>query len=152
MNNRVLQSPGSKWSLADEINAVLPVRLCYLEPFFGSGVVFFRRKLSEVNVINDLDGEIVNLFRVIRERPLELIRQVDVTPFSRDEFNAAYLPSTGPVERCGGPRGSLRIETHRTHGTTPAGKKGSGLTGIVWPIRHRSVMTLHSKPPRPFDD
>jgi DNA adenine methylase len=50
-------------------------------------------------VYNDLNGEIVNLFRVARDHGEELRHQVELTPFSRDEFNLAYEPSADPIEQ-----------------------------------------------------
>ncbi len=70
----VLKYPGSKWRLAEWIVSLMPPHKSYLEPFFGSGAVFFNKPPSRIETINDLDGEIVNLFRVIRERPEELER------------------------------------------------------------------------------
>ena len=70
----VLKYPGSKWRIADWIIALMPPHKSYLEPFFGSGAVFFRKDPSRIETINDLDGEIVNLFRVIRERHGDTIR------------------------------------------------------------------------------
>lgn len=46
-----------------------------------------------------MDGEVVNLFRVCREQPDELVRLVGLTPFARDEFEESYLPTDDPVEQ-----------------------------------------------------
>lgn len=86
----VLKYPGSKWRLAEWIVSLMPPHKSYLEPFFGSGAVFFTKPPSRIETINDLDGEIVNLFRVIRERPEELERAVALTPYSREEYDAAW--------------------------------------------------------------
>ncbi|MBQ8699042.1 MAG: DNA adenine methylase, partial [Schwartzia sp.] len=59
--------PGSKWRIADWIIAHFPDHGVYCEPFFGSGAVFFRKPPSGIETINDLDGNVVNLFRVIRD-------------------------------------------------------------------------------------
>jgi len=87
---RILHYPGSKWSLAKWIIDHMPPHKTYLEPFFGSGAVFFRKKPSHLETINDLDGDVVNLFRVIRERPDELARMVYWTPYARQEYYASY--------------------------------------------------------------
>ncbi len=86
----VLKYPGSKWRLAEWIVSLMPPHKSYLEPFFGSGAVFFSKPPSRIETINDLDGEIVNLFRCIRERPEELERAVALTPYSREEYDAAW--------------------------------------------------------------
>lgn len=85
----VLKYPGSKWRLADWIISLMPPHKSYLEPFFGSGAVFFRKPPSRIETINDLDGEIVNLFRCIREEPEALARAVALTPYSREEYETA---------------------------------------------------------------
>lgn len=86
----VLKYPGSKWRLADWIVSLMPPHKSYLEPFFGSGAVFFKKPPSRIETINDLDGEIINLFRCIRERPEELMRAVACTPYSRGEYEQAW--------------------------------------------------------------
>lgn len=87
---RILHYPGSKWSLAEWIIEHMPPHQTYLEPFFGSGAVFFNKPPSPLETINDLDGDVVNLFRVIRDRPEELARMVYWTPYSRQEYYASY--------------------------------------------------------------
>lgn len=73
--------------------------MVYLEPFAGSAAVFFNKKPSVVETINDLDSDIVNLFRVLRERPEELKQQLELTPYSREEYNLAFEPCEDPVEK-----------------------------------------------------
>lgn len=86
----VLKYPGAKWAIADWIISLMPPHKSYLEPFFGSGAVFFRKPPSRIETINDLDGEIVNLFTVIREQPEALARAVAMTPYSREEYDRAW--------------------------------------------------------------
>jgi len=83
---RILHYPGSKWSMADWIISHMPPHQTYLEPFFGSGAVLFNKSPSKLETINDLDGNVVNLFRVIRDKPEELARTVYWTPYSRQEY------------------------------------------------------------------
>jgi DNA adenine methylase len=87
---RILHYPGSKWSMAEWIISHMPPHQTYLEPFFGSGAVFFNKSPSPLETINDLDGDVVNLFRVIRDQPDELARLVYWTPYSREEYYASY--------------------------------------------------------------
>jgi len=87
---RILHYPGSKWSMAEWIIEHMPPHQTYLEPFFGSGAVFFNKPPSPLETINDIDGDVVNLFRVIRDRPEELARLVYWTPYSREEYYASY--------------------------------------------------------------
>lgn len=83
----VLRWPGSKWRISDWIIQHMPPHEVYVEPFFGSGAVFFNKPQSGTETINDLDGNVVNLFRVIREYPEELAALIDMTPWSREEYN-----------------------------------------------------------------
>ena len=94
----VLKYPGSKWNLAQWIISHMPSHTVYLEPFFGSGAVFFNKQPSKVETINDIDGNVVNLFRVIRERPEELVALVEMTPWARDEYYASYEKTGDAME------------------------------------------------------
>jgi DNA adenine methylase len=95
----VLKYPGSKWKIADWIISHFPPHETYLEPFFGSGAVFFTKKPSKVETINDIDGNVVNLFKLIREQPEELARLIEFTPWARDEYYASYEPTDDPLEK-----------------------------------------------------
>lgn len=86
----VLKYPGAKNRLAPWICAHIPPHEVYLEPYFGSGGVFFNKIPSRIETINDLDGNVVNYFRVIRENADELARRIMLTPFSREEYDAAF--------------------------------------------------------------
>lgn len=86
----IIKYPGAKWRLADWIVSLIPPHKSYLEPFFGSGAVFFTKPRSRIETINDLDGEIVNLFRVVRDTPEALERAVALTPYIREEYEAAW--------------------------------------------------------------
>jgi DNA adenine methylase len=93
----VLKYPGSKWKIVEWIISYIPAdHTTYLEPFFGSGAVFFNKHQSQVETINDIDGNIVNLFKVIRENPEELSRLVEFTPWSRDEYMNILTSATDP--------------------------------------------------------
>jgi len=94
----VLKYPGSKWRLADWIISYMPRHTTYLEPFFGSGAVFFNKPPSKVETINDIDGQVVNLFRVIREQPERLAALIEMTPWARDEYYASYERTGDPLE------------------------------------------------------
>ena len=87
---RILKYPGSKWRIADKLVALIPEHHTYLEPFFGSGAVFFRKPPSAIELINDLDDNIPNLFRCIRDMPEELSRIVATTPYARYEYERAF--------------------------------------------------------------
>jgi DNA adenine methylase len=93
-----LKYPGSKWMLAQWIVQQLPKHTTYLEPFFGSGAVFFNKKPSEYEVINDLDEQVVNLFTVIRDRGDELSELIMLTPYARQEYYRSYQMADDPME------------------------------------------------------
>ena len=86
----LLKYPGGKWKISAWIINHFPEHKVYLEPFFGSGAVFFNKEPSYIETINDIDGNIVNLFRVCREHPKELASYINLTPFARDEFISCY--------------------------------------------------------------
>lgn len=86
----LMKYPGSKWGSADWIISHFPEHHSYLEPFFGSGGVFFNKPRSDIETINDLDGEVVNLFRQIRNDPERLAREIYFTPYSREAYEMAY--------------------------------------------------------------
>lgn len=88
----ILKYPGSKWNLSSWIISHMPEHESYLEPYFGSGAVFFGKKPSKIETINDVDGEIVNFFRVCRENPEELARAINLTPWSREELAMSRKP------------------------------------------------------------
>ena len=86
----VMKYPGSKWSLAKWIIGHLPEHHSYLEPFFGSGAVLFNKPRSNIETVNDLDGDVVNLFRWIKEDPERLAHEIYYTPYSRRVYDAAF--------------------------------------------------------------
>ncbi len=86
----VLKYPGAKWSIAKWILGFIPEHDVYLEPFFGSGAVFFNKRPARIETINDIDGNVVNLFRVIRTRAEELAALIEMTPWARDEYLESY--------------------------------------------------------------
>lgn len=88
MTPRIAKVPGSKWRLADWYVAHLPPRPVYLESHFGSGAVLFTKPRSPTEIVSDLDGRVVALFRCLRDRPNDLARVVALTPWARDEWQA----------------------------------------------------------------
>lgn len=98
----VFRYPGSKWSIAQWIIEHFPQgyeKMIYLEPFVGSGAVFFNKKPSAVETINDLDSDIVNLFDALRNHPDELKRVLSLTPYSREEYDRSFEPCDEPIEK-----------------------------------------------------
>lgn len=77
---------GSKWTSFDFINSKLPRTRQYIEPFGGAGTVLLNRDPVPVETINDLHDDIPHFFRVLRDRPSELIDALERTPYSRSEY------------------------------------------------------------------
>lgn len=99
----VLRYHGGKWMLGAWIVKHLPPHRVYVEPYGGAGSVLIRKERAEfTEVYNDLDGEVVNLFRVLRE-PLLAARLRDLlehTRYSQAEFRRSYIPARGkPLEQ-----------------------------------------------------
>ena len=89
----ILKYPGSKWKISNWIIQHFPYNyqnMTYLEPFFGSGAVFFNKDRSRIETINDLDSNVYNLFKVVRDRPYELAESIRMTPWSREEYISSY--------------------------------------------------------------
>lgn len=98
----VFRYPGSKWGLAQWIISHFPEgyeKMVYLEPFVGSGAVFFNKNPGVCETINDLDSDIFNLFRVLREHPNELKQALFLTPYSREEYDNSFETADDPLER-----------------------------------------------------
>ena len=77
---------GGKFSHLDWLLPLLPECHHYCEPFGGSGAVLLNREPAPVETYNDIDGEVVNFFRVLRNQPNRLIKAIGLTPFSREEY------------------------------------------------------------------
>lgn len=131
----VMRYHGGKFRLAPWVIKHFPPHRLYVEPFGGAAGVLVQKERAYAEVYNDLDGDIVNVFRVLRDRDQceRLIEQLLLTPYARDEFDAAYEPADDPIERArrtvvraemgfgsaGATKGTtgFRIDTRRKHGT-----------------------------------
>jgi DNA adenine methylase len=94
---------GAKTRLAPWIASLLPAHRTYLEPFAGSAAVLFAKPASPTEILNDLDGQVVNFFTVLRDHPAELARALRLTPYARAEYQqlaAGYDdPAASDLER-----------------------------------------------------
>lgn len=79
---------GGKSGMANRLISLMPPHRVYMEPFFGSGAVFFQKSPVAHEILNDLDCAVVTFFRVLRERPEELARECLLTPYSRVEWES----------------------------------------------------------------
>ncbi len=80
---------GGKFSHLDWLLPLLPKAVHFCEPFAGSAAVLINREPSSVETYNDMDGDVANFFRVLREQKEQLIEAIGLTPFSREEFEKA---------------------------------------------------------------
>lgn len=132
----ILRWHGGKWLQAPWILQHFPPHRVYVEPFGGAWSVGFRKERSYAEIWNDLDGELVNLFRVLRDtaRAARLVEAISLTPFARDEFNAAYTPARGALERAR----RLLVRSFMGHGS-------DGASGSIAPA---SVRLRTAREPR----
>jgi DNA adenine methylase len=90
---------GSKWNAAPWILSHFPEHKIYVEGFAGSAAILLNKKRSDREILNDKDDEIVNIFRMARERGSELQELLKLTPFARSEFYHSYDPTDDPLEQ-----------------------------------------------------
>jgi len=134
----IMRYHGGKWRIAPWIIQHLPTHRVYVEPFGGAASVLMQKPRSEAEVYNDLDDDIVNVLRVVRDPALceQLVQALALTPYSRVEFKAAFEYADTPVERArrtlvraemgfgsaGAMKGTtgFRLDTKRNSGTAMA--------------------------------
>lgn len=96
---------GGKQRLATKIVPLLPKHTVYVEPFAGGLAVFFAKPRPAARnsnhyreVINDVDGRVVNFYRQLRDNPAKLVNACKLTPYSREEYELAKQPTDDPLE------------------------------------------------------
>jgi len=94
VNRPILRYHGGKWRLAPWVISHFPRHKLYVEPFGGGASVLLRKAKSPGEIYNDMDGDIVRFFRTLRDpkKSASLRQALDMTPFARDEYLAAYEP------------------------------------------------------------
>jgi DNA adenine methylase len=97
----VLRYYGGKWRLSRRLIDLLPPHHIYTEAFGGAASVLMLKPRAPAEIYNDLDSEVVNVFRVlqVRARAQRLEQLLRVTPFAREEFEKSYKPCADQVER-----------------------------------------------------
>jgi DNA adenine methylase len=108
MPNNAFPYPGNKARHAEWILQHIPEHECYVEPFGGAAGVLFNKPRSKVEVYNDIDGDIVHFFEVLRERPEELQSWLERVPYARElhekwataYYEEGYRPDDD-IERAG---------------------------------------------------
>jgi DNA adenine methylase len=89
---------GGKYSHLDFLLPLLPKTKHFCEPFGGSAAVLVNRQPSPIETYNDIDTELVNFFKVLREQKEELIEAIGLTPFSREELEVAVKNNGDPSD------------------------------------------------------
>lgn len=114
---------GGKWRLAPWVINQFPPHVLYVEAFGGAASVLLQKPRSEREIYNDADGELVNLFRILRSgHASTLIEQIRATPYALREFLDAFEPTDDRIERAR----RLLVRSHMGHGT-----RGTGLSGSM---------------------
>src|SRR6266487_183826 len=78
---------GSKLRIAAKMHDRLPVHSCWVELFCGSAAMTLAKSPAQIEVINDINGEVVNFFKQLRDDGDELLRKIDLTPYARAELD-----------------------------------------------------------------
>lgn len=81
---------GGKFTLADKLQQHFPKHIHFIDVFMGSMVVTLNKEPSSIDTVNDINSDIVNFFKVLRNSPNDLISLLNLTPVARDEFNASW--------------------------------------------------------------
>lgn len=89
---------GAKNGMLPQLLPLLPITDHYVEPFAGSAAVLMNRRPANIETLNDLNGDIVNFFRVLRDHTSQLVKSLELTPYAYQEFYQAWEPSDCPVE------------------------------------------------------
>ena len=95
----IIRYHGGKWKLADWIISNFAEHDVYVDPYGGGGSVLLKKQRAYAEIYNDIDGEVVNLFKVARDNGEALIRALELTPFAKDEFIESWHPSDDALEQ-----------------------------------------------------
>jgi len=90
---------GGKWKLAPWIISHFPEHKNYVEPCGGAASVLLQKPRSPLETYNDLDGNVVNFFRMLRDKPEELIHKIKLTPWARAEYELSLTPADDDIEQ-----------------------------------------------------
>lgn len=151
-----LRYHGGKFRLAPWILQHFPSHICYVEPFGGAMSVLLQKQPSELEVYNDLDGGVVNFFKILRDRSPDLIRAIALTPYSRQEQKLSFEPCEDEFEAArrfyvrswqsfGGPtRGNTgwRYQSgknNRSFSVLDDWKNIDHLQGLVWRLKQVQI-------------
>ena len=132
----LLRYHGGKWRIAPWIIEKMPAHVAYTDSFGGGASVLLRKTPVKLEVYNDLDGELVNLFVVLRNDAEALAESIALTPFARAEFDCAYETTSDSLERA---RRTL-IRSHMGHGSNgvhkSTGFRAAGMRAGTLPVHN----------------
>lgn len=134
---------GGKTTLAPKIAELLPKHDHYVEPFAGSLAVLLAKEPSRAETVNDLDGDLVNFWRVLRDRPEELERAAALTPHSREEYETSKGLDCDDLEKAR--RVWVRLSQGRANSMQPHGWRYARDTSKVM-ATHIKTQALHMAP------
>ena len=125
---------GGKVRIADKIIGLFPAHDCYVEPFGGGAGVLLAKQRSRLEVYNDLDRDMVTLFRVLRDSPEKLAAAIALTPFAREEHEISYETASTDVERAR----RVLVRSHFGHGSSgihrATGFRAAGMRAGTLPV------------------
>lgn len=125
---------GGKVRIAGRIAGLFPRHEAYIEPYGGGAAVLLAKSRSKLEVYNDLDGDMVTLFRVLRDQPGALADAIALTPFARDEHVLAYQPAENDLERAR----RVLIRSHFGFGSSgihrKTGFRAAGMRASLLPV------------------
>jgi DNA adenine methylase len=101
INRPIMRYPGGKYNLAKWVISHFPAHKFYVELFGGAASVLMRKSRSVGEIYNDLNDDVVNVFRVLRnrEQAAELARLLALTPYAKEEYRLAYERCEDPIEQ-----------------------------------------------------
>lgn len=124
MTRPVLRYHGGKFRLSDWIISFFPDHQCYVEPYGGGASVLMSKERVGSEIYNDLDGDVVNLFKVLRDKNQaeELCHRLRFTAFSRQEFDESYDSPTDAIDQAR----KLIVRSFLGHGSDSATRRNQG--------------------------
>lgn len=125
---------GGKVRIADKIISLFPAHDRYVEPFGGGGAVLLAKPRARLEVYNDLDGDMVALFRALRDQPEALAAAIALTPFAREEHEISYQDAGTDLERAR----RVLVRSHFGHGSSgihrSTGFRAAGMRAGTLPV------------------
>ena len=138
----VMRYYGGKWRIAPAIVALMPSHEVYVEPFGGAASVLLQKPRVTCEVYNDLYAEVVNVFRMLRDRGPELRAACEMTPYARDEYSLAYQPTEDTLEA------ARRFIFRSTAGIgSNSSYKRNGFRTSLCDVKHATATSWANLPP-----